>query len=152
MKLSTKGRYGLRAMFELALNYEKGPVSLHSISKRQDISLNYLEQLFSQLKKANLVKSVRGKQGGYFIEKPPNEIFVGDILNVLEGELAPTECVRDLDKDENCSYADYCVTRTIYNEIKKSIHKVVYSISLQDMLDEHYSNHIVDIDTSKCYC
>ncbi|BEP28960.1 RrF2 family transcriptional regulator [Helicovermis profundi] len=152
MKLSTKGRYGLRAMFELALNYEKGPISLHSISKRQDISLNYLEQLFSQLKKAGLVKSVRGKQGGYFIEKEPKEIFVGEILAILEGELAPTECVKDLSKDDNCSYADYCVTRTIYNEIKKSIHDVVYSINLQDMLDEHYENVLTDIDTSKCYC
>lgn len=151
MKLSTRGRYGLKAMFDLSINYGKGPISLNVISERQNISLNYLEQLMSQLKKAQLVESVRGKQGGYLLAKDPSQISVGDVLIVLEGELAPTDCVKEFTEDE-CTNADYCVTRIIYDKIKKSIDAVVYSITLQDMLDDKKSMGIVDIDTKTCHC
>ena len=94
MKLSTKGKYGLKAMFELAVSgNENEPVPLKYIANRQEISDQYLEQIFSALKKAGLVKSVRGAQGGYFLSKPASEITVADILRVLEGDMAFTECL-----------------------------------------------------------
>lgn len=151
MKLSTRGRYGLKAMFELSMNYGQGPISLNIISERQNISLNYLEQLMAQLKKADLVESVRGKQGGYLLAKKPSEISVGDILLVLEGELAPTDCVKEYSEDE-CTNADFCVTRIIYEKIKKSIDDVVYSITLQDMLEDQRAIGLTQIDTKTCHC
>lgn len=136
MKLSTKGRYGLKAMFDLALFGGETPVSLTAISERQNISVNYLEQLIAPLRKAGLVKSVRGAQGGYLLAKPASEISVADILFTLEGSLAPTDCVNDQHED-NCTNADYCVTRMIYEKMHNSINDVVKSISLQDMIDDH---------------
>jgi Rrf2 family protein len=136
MKLSTKGRYGLKAMFDLALFGGDTPVSLTAISERQHVTVNYLEQLIAPLRKAGLVKSVRGAQGGYLLAKPPSEITVADILFTLEGSLAPSECVND-NNEESCSNADYCVTRMIYEKMRDSINDVVKSITLQDMIDDH---------------
>ncbi|PSJ31745.1 AsnC family transcriptional regulator [Peptostreptococcus russellii] len=137
MKLSTKGKYGLKAMFELALSSNGEPISLKHIAKEQGISDQYLEQIFSLLKKAGLVKSVRGAQGGYYISKDLNEITVADILRVLEGDMAFTECL--LDKDA-CENFDSCSTRYVWAKIKESIEKVTQSISLQDMIDDYKSN------------
>ncbi len=92
MKLSTKGKYGLRAMIDLARYSEKEPVSIGSVAVRQGISERYLEQLVALLKKAGLVKSIRGASGGYVLEKKPSEISVGDILRALEGSLEPVKC------------------------------------------------------------
>lgn len=137
MKLSTKGKYGLKAMFELALSSNGEPISLKHIAKEQGISDQYLEQIFSLLKKAGLVKSVRGAQGGYYISKDLNEITVADILKVLEGDMAFTECL--LDKDA-CENFDSCSTRYVWAKIKESIEEVTQSISLQDMIDDYKSN------------
>lgn len=137
MKLSTKGKYGLKAMFELALSSNGEPISLKHIAKEQGISDQYLEQIFSLLKKAGLVKSVRGAQGGYYISKDLNEITVADILRVLEGDMAFTECL--LDKD-SCENFDSCSTRYVWAKIKESIEEVTQSISLQDMIDDYKSN------------
>ena len=136
MKLSTKGRYGLKAMLDLALNGGETPVSLTAISERQHISVNYLEQLIAPLRKAGLVKSVRGAQGGYLLAKTAAEITVADIFFCLEGSMAPTDCVNDLNED-SCSNADYCCTRMIYEKMRDSINDVVKSITLQDMIDDH---------------
>ncbi len=136
MKLSTKGRYGLKAMFDLALNYGDKPISLTTIAERQNVSVNYLEQLIAPLRKAGYVKSVRGAQGGYLLNVDPNEITVKDILTVLEGPLAPTDCVK-IDSDDSCTNADYCVTRLIYAKLRDSIDSVVTSITLQDMVKDH---------------
>lgn len=136
MKLSTKGRYGLKAMFDLALFGGETPVSLTAISERQNITVNYLEQLIAPLRKAGLVKSVRGAQGGYLLAKPASEITVADILFTLEGSLAPTDCVNDQNED-SCTNANYCVTRMIYEKMRDSINEVVSSITLQDMIDDH---------------
>lgn len=138
MKLSTKGRYGLKAMFDLALNDGSGPISLGAIAERQGISIHYLEQLVSPLRKAGLLKSVRGAQGGYLLAKPPSEISVREILELLEGPLAPASCVTD--SKNSCENSDYCVSRMIYDRIYESINEVVDNISLQDMLDEQYRN------------
>lgn len=138
MKLTTKGRYGLKAMFDLALNAKGEPIKLNAIGERQDISVSYLEQLISPLRKAGLVKSIRGAQGGYILAKPANEISVGEILEILEGPLAPADCVTVEDGDENCcTNSDFCVSKLIYEKIRDSITEVVDGISLQDMIDDH---------------
>lgn len=124
-------------MFELALSSNGEPISLKHIAKEQGISDQYLEQIFSLLKKAGLVKSVRGAQGGYYISKDLNEITVADILRVLEGDMAFTECL--LDKDA-CENFDSCSTRYVWAKIKESIEEVTQSISLQDMIDDYKSN------------
>lgn len=152
MKLSTRGRYGLKAMFDLALGYGEGPISLTSISERQAISVNYLEQLISPLKKASLVKSVRGAQGGYMLAKSPDEITVGQILTTLEGPLAPTDCVVVDGDEEICDHSGYCVTKVIYEKIYESITNVVNSITLQHMLDDYSANQESLIIMSICEC
>ena len=152
MKLSTRGRYGLKAMFDLALNYGDGPISLTSIAERQAISVNYLEQLISPLKKAMLVESVRGAQGGYMLAKNPDLITVGVILTTLEGPLAPTDCVVVDGDDEMCDHSSYCVTKVIYEKIYESISNVVNSITLQHMIDDYKSNQDSLIIQSICEC
>ncbi|SHI52683.1 transcriptional regulator, BadM/Rrf2 family [Geosporobacter subterraneus DSM 17957] len=136
MRLSTKGRYGVKAMFDLALSYGEGPIALNNIAERQNISVHYLEQLFASLRKAGLVKSVRGAQGGYVLAERPQDITVGDIIRTLEGPLAPAECVVSDDSNE-CSRADCCVTRIIWEKIRDSINEVVDSITLQNMIDDY---------------
>ncbi|WP_029791738.1 RrF2 family transcriptional regulator [Metaclostridioides mangenotii] len=137
MKLSTKGRYGLKAMFVLALEQDKGPIPLKLIANRQNISMQYLEQIFSALKKANLVKSVRGAQGGYLLAKNAKDITVGDVLNVLEGPVSISECMLD---EDICENSNTCVTKGVWEKIKKGIEDVTYSITLQDMLDDNVKN------------
>ncbi len=151
MKLSTRGRYGLKAMFDLAMHFGEGPVSLTSISERQAISVNYLEQLISPLRKAGLVKSIRGAQGGYMLSKPPSDITVGVILTTLEGPLAPTDCVVE-DDVETCDHSTYCVTKVIYEKIYESITSVVNSITLQHMLDDYELNQSNFIIETICEC
>lgn len=138
MRLSTKGRYGLRAMFYLALKYGEGPVPLSEISEEQSISISYLEQLFSSLKKRKLVESIRGTNGGYMLAKHPKETVVGDILRALEGSLAPTDCVTD-GAEGNFSYNNHCVTQHVWRQIKESITQVVDAMTLEDMVLDYNS-------------
>lgn len=138
MKLSTKGRYGVKAMFELALAHGRGPTSLNIIADKQNLSINYLEQLFSSLRKAGLVKSIRGAQGGYILGREPIEITVGQIIRTLEGPLAPSDCVvENEEKGHDCNRANCCVTRTIWEKIRDSINEVVDNITLQDMINDN---------------
>ena len=132
MKLSTKGRYGLKAMFQLSLYHGQGPITLKQIAEEQNLSENYLEQLFSTLRKDGLLNSVRGAQGGYLLSKQPSEITVGNILRSLEGDLAPSNCVTGDDCDRELT----CVTTTVWERIKNSIDEVVDSITLQDMIED----------------
>jgi Rrf2 family transcriptional regulator, cysteine metabolism repressor len=141
MRLSTKGRYGLKAIFELALNESSGPVPLKHIAQKRNISEQYLEQIFASLRKAGLVKSIRGAQGGYLLGRTPDKITVGDIIVVLEGPVAPSECVLD---SENCSNSEECVTKVVWEKIKTSIEEVINSITLQDMIDDHMKNQNKD--------
>lgn len=136
MILSTKGRYGLKMMYEFALNYGKGPMSLKEVALRQQLSETYLEQLIAHLKKAGLVTSVRGAQGGYELIRKPETITVGEIIRVLEGPLAPSDCV--LNDEPECTRAEYCVTRLIWEKIMDSINNVVDSITLNDMVNDYY--------------
>ena len=120
MKLSTKGRYGLRAMIDLAQYSGDAPVSIISISERQDISERYLEQLVALLRKAGLVRSIRGAGGGYVLAKDMKEISVGDILRALEGSLEPVECP-GLDPAGGCKSADSCVSKYVWKRINESL-------------------------------
>ncbi|HIZ81637.1 MAG TPA: Rrf2 family transcriptional regulator [Candidatus Mediterraneibacter pullistercoris] len=135
MKLSTKGRYGLRALIDLAQYSGDAPVSITSISARQDISERYLEQLMSMLKKAGLVSSVRGAGGGYVLAKDIKEISVGDVLRALEGSLEPVDCA-GLDPGGGCQVSDNCVTKYVWQRINESINKTVDEIGLDQLVDE----------------
>lgn len=132
MRLSTKGRYGLMAMFELAQKYGSGPMSLRRIAEKQNLSNSYLEQLFSVLKKDGLIKSVRGAQGGYLLADRPGNITVGHVLRSLEGDLSPSECTGD--NNVECEKEKECATKLVLMELKNSIDKVVDSITLEDMI------------------
>lgn len=122
-------------MFDLAQHAGEGPISLKSIAERQGISEHYLEQLFSGLRKAGLVKSVRGAQGGYVLGREAEQIRVGDVIRVLEGSIAPVDCVSEEDSD-CCQNAKYCVTRTIWEKMRDSITEVVDSITLENMVQD----------------
>lgn len=132
MKLSTKGRYGVKAMVDLAIHYGDAPVSIKTISKRQNISEYYLEQLFSPLRKAGLIKSIRGAQGGYVLNRTPDKIRVSDVMNVLEGPVEIAECIDGVE----CNRIDYCATRLLWAKIKNSIDEVMESITLQDIAND----------------
>lgn len=133
MKLSTKGRYGVKAMVDLAINYGNEPVSIKSISERQNVSEYYLEQLFSPLRKANLIRSIRGAQGGYVLNRPPEEITVSDIMEVLEGPVEISDCI----DESSCSNIDCCATRLLWVRIKGSIDSVLKSTTLSDMVADY---------------
>lgn len=133
MKLSTKGRYGLRALIDLALYSENETVSIQSIARRQNISDSYLEQLMRKLRSAGLIVSVRGAQGGYKLARPANEISVGDVLRALEGSLEAVTCGGE---DNSCQGADLCVTKFVWERINNSIRDTVDSIKLSQLVEE----------------
>lgn len=132
MKFSTKGRYGIRAMFDLAMKYGSGPVSLRTIADRQGLSEHYLEQLIGSLRKARLVKSIRGAYGGYQLSRAPKEITIGDVIRTLEGPVIPTECVSD-DEAYQCANTEDCVTRIIWERLKEKIDEVLDQMTLEDL-------------------
>ncbi|MCD1147179.1 Rrf2 family transcriptional regulator [Peptoniphilus sp. KCTC 25270] len=131
MKLSTRGRYGLMAMHRLALNYGKGPISINSIAEEEKLSVAYLEQLFSRLKKTGLVKSSRGAQGGYQLTREPSEIALGEIINALEGDMS-FSC-RTGEDEINCSREEVCSTKHILDRIQSGVDEVLDSMTLADM-------------------
>lgn len=132
MKISTKGRYALRLMLDIALNDAKTPVRIKDIAERQQISDKYLEQIVSSLNKAGFVKSLRGPQGGYRLTKKPEEYTVGMILRLIEGSLAPVAC---LDDDiNNCTRADRCPTLVLWEKLYDAISEVVDNITLADLI------------------
>lgn len=136
MKLSTKGRYGLRAMIDLADFSEEMPQSIANIAARQSISDRYLEQLMAKLKKAGLIASIRGSQGGYVLAKPSGEISVGDILRALEGDLSPVKCMGIKD-ETGCLGSNTCVTRNVWKRIDDSIQNAVDSIYLNELVEDN---------------
>jgi Rrf2 family cysteine metabolism transcriptional repressor len=137
MKISTKGRYALRLMLDLALNNTGEAVSLKDIARRQDISDKYLEQIISILNKAGYVRSIRGAQGGYMLRRPPKEYTVGMILRLTEGTLAPVSCVED-DAVE-CEREASCVTFIVWKKINDAINEVVDNITLEDLVEWYHS-------------
>ena len=147
MKLSTKGRYGLRAMVDLADHCENAPVSISAISTRQGLSVTYLEQLLAKLRKAGLVQSVRGAQGGYVLAKKADEISVGDILRALEGNLDPVDCA-GLPGASGCEESGGCVTKYVWQKINESINQTVDGINLEELIRE--SNGGTEVSSGAC--
>ncbi len=137
MKLSTRTRYGFRAIVDLAENYGHGPLQLNVIAARQDISLKYLEQLMTILKSAGFVRSIRGAKGGYILAKPPNQIKLNDIFNALEGRVTTVECVEDKSR---CLRAIDCVTRQLWVQVQDAIENVLRSMTLQELADKAQKN------------
>lgn len=131
MQVSTRGRYGLRAMVDMALHATEGPMALRVIAERQDISESYLEQVFTSLRKSGLVRASRGSQGGYELSRPASEIKVGEILRALEGPIAPVHCVGD----SQCEREKYCITRSFWEELRDKINEFLDNTSLQDLTD-----------------
>lgn len=145
MKLSTKGRYGLRAMIDIAINGKDGQISIKNIAERQNISESYLEQIIAVLKKKGFVKSCRGAQGGYHLNIEPKNISVGDILRALEGNLDPVEC-SVINDAILCEDSELCVTKYVWKKISDSINQVVDNITLEDLVLEQER---IDIEAQK---
>jgi Rrf2 family protein len=131
MKLSTRTRYGIRAIIELAQYEGTRPLQLKTIAERQDISIKYLEQLMGMLRSAGLVRSVRGSKGGYTLGRPPEQITLSEVFRCLEGAVTTTECVGD---EDVCKRSADCVARDLWIEVEAAIHHVLDSITLDDMV------------------
>lgn len=139
MKISTKGRYALRLMLDLALNEKEEPIRVKEIAVRQEISDKYLEQIISVLTKAGYVKSLRGPQGGYRLVKTPGEYTVGSILRLTEGSLSPVAC---LDDEVNmCERKEDCMTLPLWEKLDEAIRGVIDHVTLQDLIDWHYNKN-----------
>lgn len=133
MKVSTKGRYALRLMLDIALYEKEKPVRLKEVAKRQELPVKYMENIVSVLVKAGFLKSVRGPQGGYQLTKEPGEYTVGAILRLTEGNMSPVDC---LETEENtCQRSDQCVTLKLWKELDAAIKSVIDRYTLEDLLD-----------------
>lgn len=132
MKLSARARYGTKALLELALHWGEEPVLLKDVAQRQQIPLPYLEHLIGPLVGAGIVKSTRGARGGVSLLKPPEEVMLSEVIQLLEGSISPAECV---DNPETCSRSNLCVTHDIWDEVKEAVSKVLESITLQDLVE-----------------
>lgn len=141
MKLSTRTRYAVRAMIELAQNEASRPLQLKIIAQRQDISIKYLEQLMAVLRSAGLIRSVRGSKGGYVLAKAANQIRLSDILHCLEGPITTVECVADSDR---CVRAAECAARQVWMKVQQAIDDVLQSITLQDVVEMARDGRQVD--------
>jgi len=137
MKLSTRSRYGTRMMLDLAQHYDQGPVQIGEVSKRENISVKYLEQLIIPLKKANFIKSLRGPKGGHMLAKPPEEITVGEIVRILEGGINLSSCIEN---PEMCDRTSSCLTRGIWEETTKAMYNKLNSVTLSKMIHDDSSS------------
>ncbi len=135
MKISTKGRYALRLMLDLALNDTGEPVRIKDVSERQGISNKYLEQIISTLTKAGVVKSLRGPQGGYRLAKGPDQYTVGMILRLMEGSLTPVACLDD--EPNSCAREEECITILLWKKLDDAIKGVVDTVTLGDLVEWH---------------
>ena len=134
MKLSTRGRYGIHAMYDLALNASGGPQSIKAIAEREGIPEAYLEQLIAVLKRKGLVNSTRGAQGGYMLARQPEEITVGDVLRALEGSLSLVDCI---DEEDACGKSCACPSRIVWMKLRDGLNAIVDGITLRDMIVDY---------------
>lgn len=132
MKLSTRARYGARALVEVALGYPDGTVSVRDVAESQSISAKYLEHIMASLKVAGLVRSVRGMHGGFTLARPPADITLREVLEALEGSVAPVDCV---DHPDSCPLGDVCPTRETWVEMKESMVRVLGGTTIQDLVE-----------------
>ncbi len=139
MRLSSRGEYGVRAMIHLALNYNEGFIPLSRIAAAEDISQQYLEQIFASLRRRGLIVSNRGVKGGYSLSSPPQAIYVGEIIRALDGPIAPVECVSDENEEDDpdcrCGKSDSCLARNLWMKLRDHINQLLDGITLQDMLN-----------------
>ncbi len=138
MKLSTRTRYGMRALMDLAIHSSEKTVQLKDIAKRQDISLSYLEHLVMPLVSAGMVKSTRGARGGIKLGRPARQIRLVEILEILEGPLAPVECLKD---SKYCARSGACATQDVWNEMKEAMGNVLRTQTLQDLADRQKTKY-----------
>ena len=134
MKLSTRARYGTRALLDIALYWRGEPVLMKDIARRQRISLPYLQHLISPLVEGGIIKSTRGVGGGIWLAKSPENIKLNEVVRLLEGSIAPAECIN---KPEVCNQAKSCATRDIWSELNRAIDNVLESRTLQDLVERH---------------
>jgi Rrf2 family protein len=143
MKISTKGRYGTRFMLEVALHTTEKPITIKEAALNQSISEKYLEQIIPSLKKAGLIRSLRGAQGGYLLNHAPEDITIGTILRALEGPLAPVDCVLCIGKPDSsanyCSNMSECVTIDVWQKVYEAVKQVVDHITLADLVSNYYT-------------
>ncbi|HEY8347959.1 MAG TPA: Rrf2 family transcriptional regulator [Symbiobacteriaceae bacterium] len=137
MRLSTKGKYGVKMLFELAMHEGAGPLSLKSIAERQGLSEHYLEQLAAPLRKAGLIVSIRGAQGGYVLGRPADQITVGDVIRVLEGPIGFTDCSVEKEAPPDCAAS--CVVHNVWEKVTQQIVAVVDGITLRDLVEEAHA-------------
>ncbi|MDA9568298.1 Fe-S cluster assembly transcriptional regulator IscR [Gammaproteobacteria bacterium] len=140
MRLTTKGRYAVTAMLDLALHKNQGPVNLSDISSRQAISLSYLEQLFSKLRRSGLVSSVRGPGGGYELKRGSGEIFIAQIIDAVDESVDTTKCQGAGD----CQGGETCLTHYLWEDLSEQIHTFLESISLADLVAKNEVKKIAD--------
>jgi Rrf2 family transcriptional regulator, cysteine metabolism repressor len=133
MKPSTRSRYGIRALLELAIEYDKGPLQIKTIAEREKISNKYLEQLIAMLKTAGLVRSIRGPKGGYVLAKPPEEIKLSDIFVIMEGPIAAFDCLVD---PTYCTRCGDCLTKKVWLKMQDAINGVLSVITLKQMAED----------------
>jgi len=133
MRLSTKSRYGLRAMFDIAYNCGTAPTQIQDISRRQHISQRYLEQIFQSLKKGGILKSKRGPQGGYMLAREPGEITLQEIIRATEGDLLLVECSSKGRKKTGCEFDGVCVTQSVWQEAAARLNEYFATITLKDL-------------------
>jgi Rrf2 family protein len=141
MKLSTRTRYGTRALLDLARHQGEKPVQLKEIAQRQGISLHYLEHIITPLVGAGIVRSIRGARGGIQMSKRPEQIKLSEVVALLEGAIAPVDCVT---APESCKRSDSCVTRDIWSEMKNAIDKTLDSVTLQDLVERERDKELSD--------
>jgi Rrf2 family transcriptional regulator, cysteine metabolism repressor len=134
MRVSAKGEYGVRALVILALNFQAGPTSLREIAERENISYQFLEQIFLSLRRAGLIDSVRGAKGGYTLARPPEDIKVGDIIRVLDGPIAPVDCVAEGNEEKRCTRTGTCLSRGIWEKLRDRMSEVLDEITLADVI------------------
>lgn len=145
MRVSTRGEYGVRAMFDLALHFGKGPIALKTIAERQRVSENYLEQLMAELRKAGLVKSKRGAQGGYELAHAPDNVSIGQIIRVLEGPITPLDCLDgETTTGPYCQAPDRCVLRHLWKELQDSMTTVLDNRTLEDLRQDAYRLEVAE--------
>jgi Rrf2 family iron-sulfur cluster assembly transcriptional regulator len=133
MRLSTQSRYGVRAIFDIAYHSEGLETQVKDISRRQGISPRYLEQIFQKLRKARIVGSKRGPSGGYFLSKKPEEITIGEIVRITEGNIIPVLCLNPEDSSQHCDRLDECVTRIVWNEAGNRLKEYFDSVTIRDL-------------------
>ncbi len=133
MKLSTRARYGTRALLDLACHVSEKPVQLKDIAGRQDISLHYLEHIITPLVGAGIIRSIRGVRGGLRLTRNPKDVKLSEVIQLLEGDMRPVDCI---DNPASCGRAGFCVTRDVWCDVTKAIDAALDSVTLQDLLEK----------------